>query len=826
MNPYSNTYQRLRAEREAEAGYTALPPTLQTRMGQGLQGYLGGLRSMQPTDNPYGKAAFDFFLSGAEDMAGEMARGNPYAVIDPRPRGPYINPQILDTLGILPVATAAKIPSEVIAPGLLAGAAAAMGKIAKPTADASSDIESLLGYSLLNRPDFQSAIFAGDIGADRLEDAGNELPKLALRLARQIADRGGSAVEIHNATARLGYPVHRGADGNFRFEIDDSGMQYRGERVPAKLGPYGSGEEYQIYNEQLQNIIEHPELEKAYPNILSRRAEITTYPSRENDWLDYNRSGTFNPYLDESSSQPVFTIKGAVETQPSTAIHEIQHAIQKQEDFASGGNPETAIRHTTDALYGERAKAARQVTESTKGLTPDQVLDEIAHVGQAHNRMLDMDAIIGYENISQPRFLFNTGEYYKYSDEISRKLGKMPSRNPKKKEWIQKAGQMIAERKKIETGITDADLSQYRRDRNSLKNALRRSDRRLRKLRDTPGLREFERAERRIDNFNPSDQSAEAKFRAYQNLAGETEARTAEARLRMPLEERLRTPAERSMDVPIDEQVAISHKKPAGLLEMTGYHGTPHRFPPTETNPLGEFDLQKIGTGEGNQAYGYGIYVAEHPDTAKTYARSSEGAYKRLSGHLEPKVERAYDYMDRGMSTMDTVGEMGKVYPDASFEEISDAIDEARALVPRDKSLYEVDIPDEIIDNQMLDYDAPLSEQPEVIKQHLTELADFRIEQTASGKGWQIPHKGGWIAERFPGTYKSKEAAEKALNKYIQSELRVQDIIPQNAEESARLVELGISGIKYKDAISRGKEGGTRNFVLFDPSIATITGRN
>ena len=55
MNPYHNTYDRLRAEREAEAGYTALPPTLQTRMGQGLQGYLGGLRSMQPTDNPYGK---------------------------------------------------------------------------------------------------------------------------------------------------------------------------------------------------------------------------------------------------------------------------------------------------------------------------------------------------------------------------------------------------------------------------------------------------------------------------------------------------------------------------------------------------------------------------------------------------------------------------------------------------------------------------------------------------------------------------------------------------------------------------------------------------
>ena len=43
-------------------------------------------------------------------------------------------------------------------------------------------------------------------------------------------------------------------------------------------------------------------------------------------------------------------------------------------------------------------------------------------------------------------------------------------------------------------------------------------------------------------------------------------------------------------------------------LELDVYHGTPHRFPATEANPLGEFDASKIGTGEGAQAYGHGIY--------------------------------------------------------------------------------------------------------------------------------------------------------------------------------------------------------------------------
>ena len=270
-----------------------------------------------------------------------------------------------------------------------------------------------------------------------------------------------------------------------------------------------------------------------------------------------------------------------------------------------------------------------------------------------------------------------------------------------------------------------------------------------------------------------------------------------------------------------------------GLLSMTGYHGTPHRFPPTETNPLGEFDLQKIGTGEGAQAFGHGIYVAEHPDTAKTYARSSEGAYKRLSGHLEPKVERAYDYMDRGMSTMDTVGEMSKVYPDASFEEISDAIDEARALVPRDKSLYEVDIPDEVIDNQMLDWDKPLSEQSEAVRRALEgfKLPRDQLEpgRQAGQAGWQLYDKETGYLDTDYSFSSEKEAMdflENPTGSDIYNLLSGGNDPAMAAEVSSSLRSKGISGIKYKDAASRGGEGGTRNFVLFDPSIATITGRN
>ena len=47
---------------------------------------------------------------------------------------------------------------------------------------------------------------------------------------------------------------------------------------------------------------------------------------------------------------------------------------------------------------------------------------------------------------------------------------------------------------------------------------------------------------------------------------------------------------------------------------MTVYHGSPYKFT--------AFDPAKIGTGEGAQAYGHGLYVAENPTVAKGYAKN------------------------------------------------------------------------------------------------------------------------------------------------------------------------------------------------------------
>jgi hypothetical protein len=48
----------------------------------------------------------------------------------------------------------------------------------------------------------------------------------------------------------------------------------------------------------------------------------------------------------------------------------------------------------------------------------------------------------------------------------------------------------------------------------------------------------------------------------------------------------------------------------------------------------------------------------------------------------------------------------------------------------------------------------------------------------------------------------------------------------EDAAVSARLNELGVKGIRYKDAMSRGADDGTSNFVVFDPAQVKILEQN
>jgi hypothetical protein len=291
--------------------------------------------------------------------------------------------------------------------------------------------------------------------------------------------------------------------------------------------------------------------------------------------------------------------------------------------------------------------------------------------------------------------------------------------------------------------------------------------------------------------------------------------------------------------VPGIGDAAMLAKMGGGILPglMTAYHGTPHRFPPTESNPLGEFDLSKIGTGEGAQTYGHGIYLAENPKTAKAYQTALA---KRDFGEFDDAAEEAYWWTEgvgknRKAGTDELTNALNS--PLSDFWGKHDVDRKRRALeylksdkpIPTPKvesNLYDVDLPDEQI-AKMLDWDAPLSEQPESVQGAIRPILEHlgKNEPTSDAVNKILDDDplgllGDYESADFFGTMTGRDIYQKMAYDVPNAG---NPVGPK--EVSSYLNELGIPGLKYYDAGSRTAGEGTRNFVMFDPSVSTIIGR-
>jgi hypothetical protein len=267
---------------------------------------------------------------------------------------------------------------------------------------------------------------------------------------------------------------------------------------------------------------------------------------------------------------------------------------------------------------------------------------------------------------------------------------------------------------------------------------------------------------------------------------------------------------------------AIPGGRLAGLLkrydpvmqQLDVYHGTPHKFPATEANPLGEFDASKIGTGEGAQAYGHGIYYAENPEVAKGYQpRDPKAEAKLMNLYKQAEARQNYDAMEVLEAAMlhRTASELREQYPNqkALVNRIGKINEKAAG------ALYKADLPDEMID-RMLDWDKPLSEQPAAVRKALMEnpvvAAEVRrLNAQREALNVQSPQR---LTHPVIGKLARKETTAESLKGQALYELLAKG--STQVEASAYLKSLGIPGIKYLDAGSRGQGGsGTRNFVVF-----------
>ena len=83
---------------------------------------------------------------------------------------------------------------------------------------------------------------------------------------------------------------------------------------------------------------------------------------------------------------------------------------------------------------------------------------------------------------------------------------------------------------------------------------------------------------------------------------------------------------------------------PRTLNPQTGailWHGSPHKFD--------AFDSSKIGTGEGAQAYGHGLYLADNPAVAREYLMPDKAGYE-INGQLLKDLESPTAYAAKLLS--------------------------------------------------------------------------------------------------------------------------------------------------------------------------------
>lgn len=337
---------------------------------------------------------------------------------------------------------------------------------------------------------------------------------------------------------------------------------------------------------------------------------------------------------------------------------------------------------------------------------------------------------------------------------------------------------------------------------------------------------------------------------------------------------------------------------PDGVQEaIQVFHGTDHNFK--------KFKISKIGAGEGNQAFGHGLYFAENQGIAISYANklgtrdhtnvdnvldtfvatygAPPGMTRAAGGMLTNAGETAVDGNKEIL--LDALNrEIGKDGPLNSFNteghltglnrknllerrKIKKAVQEAIRRVEAgenvptmqdigarrsgqagqqgDGNLYEVEL--RASRDDFLDWDAPFSAQsPQVQRALLQSGAVDAPDKTllpeireVDGK-FQIFAGSGDDAAVLSAPFNRQQDAQKSFDEGVLGFDRkadpaghaihaklLADMGDDTATVSNSLLKLGIKGIKYSDASSRGKPGeGTQNFVAFSDKFVHVISRN
>ena len=325
----------------------------------------------------------------------------------------------------------------------------------------------------------------------------------------------------------------------------------------------------------------------------------------------------------------------------------------------------------------------------------------------------------------------------------------------------------------------------------------------------------------------------------------------------MPASERTETQIK-----PVDLGGAMVTPEPGLISFLPAWHGTPH--------DVDRFMMSKIGTGEGVQAYGYGLYFAENVRVAEDYrsqlgGKGSEvvfdgGKYLDIKDTLPPEGDTA---LFMAADFPDVSDYMKWLEKDGRFQDELNWMvrNQDRVELKPKGNLYKVEL--NLTDDNVLHWDLPFSKQPESVQLAILDgmaregvtqetykgilddvdrLADAALKSgDIDGPEYRVVNEA-YSSQRYRMAnmlgrlMKPKDSFYPAGVDQFTGEGIYQmlgDAIGRRAKQSSEfLLKNGIRGIKYADGMSRGARivgvspERTYNFVVFDESDIVITERN
>jgi hypothetical protein len=250
---------------------------------------------------------------------------------------------------------------------------------------------------------------------------------------------------------------------------------------------------------------------------------------------------------------------------------------------------------------------------------------------------------------------------------------------------------------------------------------------------------------------------------------------------------------------------------------IKAYHGSPHSFD--------RFSTEHIGTGEGAQAYGQGLYFAGNEKVAEGYKGTTNYADKKRQFQKElPDDADAEELMQLAKEGVfsDDLNELlmaleaddwlGFDYPSqaisASLSGNLKNYDPSPRLIKATKSgsMYEVNI--DVEPDELIDWDTPISQQSKKVQDAVyanRDAVDQRI-----------------VDDYFGGDRNNIINEDMTGQQYMSNMDKVNAGMIDGTEYE--LAERGIKGVRYADAFTRHKTPDKRsmNYVIFDDRLITI----